>query len=60
MRIYLAGNGSMAKDQRERLYNYFFKYRLLSYYEIQPNRFAHNQWKWLKNENLSCRLCPRK
>jgi len=47
MKIYLAGNYSMAKTQRESLYFNFFKYRLLSYYECQPGRFCSKQWAWL-------------
>jgi hypothetical protein len=53
MKIYLAGNGAMSKEQLESLYNppQLLKRRLLSFWEIQPERFCHGQWRWL-NENI--------
>lgn len=56
MKIYLAGNGAMPADQRERVYQ-MIKARLISYYETQPGRFCNSQWKYI-NENLSCKHKP--
>lgn len=51
MKIYLAGSNAMPKTERERVYQ-IMKYRLLSFFETLPRRFAFAQWKWIIDENL--------
>jgi hypothetical protein len=45
----------MPGEERERVYSkenkFFIPQRLFSFFEIQPGRFAHSQWKWI-GENL--------
>ena len=49
MRIYLAGNGAMPKQQRVDIYisKNLMKTRLFSYWEIRPGRFAHTQFNFV-------------
>ena len=54
MKIYLAGNGCMSKEQRFDMYiqQPLLQKRLLSYYECQPLRFCYSQWEWLRKNIL--------